>query len=67
MPSTFVDVIHSPTGASIKQPWPNDAVAVVCSNTWEEEFAQLEQASDRNWLQGNCVVVRVTDPLWETD
>ena len=67
MPSTFVDLIHSPTGASIKQPWPNDAVAVVCSNSWKEEVSQLEQASDGNSVQGNCVGVRVTDPLWVED
>ena len=64
MPAGFVDVGHSPTGRDIVHLWPNDAVSIVCSNKWEEEVAELERPSDKEWLDGNCVVYKVETPLW---
>lgn len=36
---------------------------IVCSNMWAREVAGMSP-EDREWLEGNCIYVRVTSPLW---
>ena len=61
-PLQWVDIGHSPTGQHVKRYWLNDCVSFVASNHWFSDLLLLSD-DDRNWLEGNTVVVDNTEHL----
>ena len=64
-PPCFVDLGHSPTAQHLYNVYLNDSVSIVASNSWIEQAALL-CSSDREWLAENSLVLRVTEPLWQS-
>ena len=63
-PASFITLGVSPTGRDAYQVWVNDAVMAICSNNWRAQVAELEQASDRDWLHHNQVLLVVAEKMY---
>ena len=42
------------------------SLSLVTSNVWTTELAQLA-AEDREWLQGNAILIQCSQPLYRQD
>ena len=62
-PPLWIDLGSSATAQYVYKVWVNDAVFVVCSNSWWATCQRLGP-SDYNWIRENQVYVYVTEPLW---
>ena len=62
-PPLWIDLGASATAQYVYKVWVNDAVLVICSNSWWAERSKLSW-SDHNWITENEVYVYVQDPLW---
>ena len=58
-----MDLGSSATAQYVYKVWVNDAVFVICSNSWWASREKLTW-SDYNWIVENEVYVYVTEPLW---
>ena len=63
--TSWVDVGHSPTAQHVRRYYLNDSVSIIASNRWHDDVANLESASDKEWLSKNTVILNVSEPLWE--
>ena len=63
-PASWITLGVSPTGRDAYTVWVNDAVMAIASNSWRAQVAGLEQASDRDWLHHNAVLLVVTEKMY---
>ena len=63
-PPCLVDLGHSPTGRDVYRVFLNDAVLVIASNRWVEDWRRLENRSDYDWIAANQVLVCVSERMY---
>ena len=54
----------SPTGCHQYECYAHCLPFIVCSNDWIEDVANLEKASEREWISRNCVTIVVDEELF---
>ena len=64
-PPCMVDLGCSTTNCHKYQVFVSGVMMVICSNTWREEVAKLENKGDMQWLEANSFIVDVHLPLWQ--
>lgn len=63
-PPADISLGHSSTGIYIYRVWLWGVALIVTSNLWEAELEEVSSL-DREWLEGNSVVIRCTQPLYK--
>ena len=61
-PPLWIDLGASATAQYVYKVWVNDAIFVVCSNSWWVSCQELS-ATESNWITENQVYVYATEPL----
>ncbi|CAL1129654.1 unnamed protein product [Cladocopium goreaui] len=65
-PPAEISLGHSATGMYVYRIWVWNVALIVTSNVWTTELEQLA-AEDREWLEGNAILIQCSQPLYRQD
>ena len=65
-PPAEISLGHSATGMYVYRIWVWNVALIVTSNVWTTELEQLAE-EDREWLEGNAILIQCSQPLYRQD
>ena len=65
-PPAKISLGHSATGMYVYRIWVWNVALIVTSNVWTTELEQLAE-EDREWLEGNAILIQCSQPLYRQD